>query len=94
MTYYDKYYQPIQSISTLQLQGTVKTSTLYAFSGEVQKTVNTYSYTGGSKKVERRCTYDHAGRPLKVFHKINGNDEVMLGHFQYNVSSRLSPLLV
>lgn len=84
VTYYDKYYQPIQSISTHQLQGTVKTSTLYAFSGEVQKTVNTYTHTGGPTKVERRFTYDHAGRPLKVYHKINTNAEVMLSHFQYN----------
>ncbi|EON78080.1 hypothetical protein ADIS_1277 [Lunatimonas lonarensis] len=84
VTYYDTYYQPIQTISTHQLTGTVKTSTLYAFSGEVEKTVNTYSYSGGTTRVERRFTYDHAGRPLKVFHKINGNDEVMLGHFQYN----------
>ncbi len=34
--------------------------------------------------MERRFTYDHTGRPLKVYHKINGNAEVMLGHFQYN----------
>ncbi|MCC5938853.1 MAG: hypothetical protein JJU34_16355 [Lunatimonas sp.] len=46
MTYYDNYYQPIQTISTHQLTGTVKTSSLYAFSGEVEKTVNTYTYTG------------------------------------------------
>jgi RHS repeat-associated protein len=84
VTYYDKYYQPIQSISTHQMQGTVKTSTLYAFSGEIQKTVNTYTHTGGPTKVERRFTYDHAGRPLKVYHKIDSNAEVMLSHFQYN----------
>lgn len=84
VTYYDIYYQPIQTISTHQLTGTVKTSALYAFSGEVEKTVNTYSYSGGTTRVERRFTYDHAGRPLKVFHKINTNAEVMLGHFQYN----------
>src|SRR5690606_1414923 len=44
-------------------------------------------------RVERRYTYDHAGRPLKVYHRVNGNAEVMLGHFQYNELGEATDIL-
>jgi RHS repeat-associated protein len=84
VTYYDDEYRPIQSISSHQMGGTIKTVTAYSFAGEVEKSLDLYTYTGGSTNVERRYTYDHAGRPLKVYHRVNSEPEVMLSHFQYN----------
>ena len=84
VTHYDKYYQPLQSISGHQQGGTLKTVTQYAFSGEVEKTINIYSHTGGTTRVQRRYTYDHAGRPLRVYHKLNSLAEVMLSEITYN----------
>lgn len=85
VTYYDKNYQPVQTVSSHQHGGKMRSSSLYAFSGEVLKSRTRYEYTGGGiTTVERRFTYDHAGRPLKVYHRVNGNDEVLLSHYLYN----------
>jgi RHS repeat-associated protein len=84
VTYYDDNYQPIQSISSHQMGGTLKTVTAYQFSGEVEKTLDLYTYTDGNTQVERRYTYDDNGRPLKVYHRVDNESEVMLSHFQYN----------
>ncbi|WP_234364040.1 DUF6443 domain-containing protein [Lunatibacter salilacus] len=90
VVYYNDDYRPVQTVASHQMggEGTVRSSTKYAFSGEVEKTRNHYQYnlnTGlASTTIDRRYTYDHVGRPLKVYHKINTNAEVMLSHFQYN----------
>jgi hypothetical protein len=84
VTYYDAEYRPIQSITSHQMGGTLKSVTAYSFAEEVEKSLDLYTHTGGSTKVERRYTYDHAGRPLKVYHRVNSEPEVMLSHFQYN----------
>lgn len=82
--YYDKFYQPLQTIAGHQQGGTLKTITQYAFSGEVQKSLNIYSHSGGTTRVQRRYTYDHAGRSLKTYHKLNALSEVMLSDITYN----------
>ncbi|REG78506.1 DUF6443 domain-containing protein [Algoriphagus antarcticus] len=84
VTYYDQYYQPIQTIASHQLGGTVRATSQYAFSGETEKVRTAYSYTGGNKTINRRFTYDHAGRPLKTYHQIDSEEEVLLSQYQYN----------
>ena len=84
MTYYDKFYRPIQSISGHQRSGAVRITSEYAFSGEVLKSVSVYSYAGGSQRVAQRFTYDHTGRLLRAFHQINAEPEVLLSERVYN----------
>ncbi|MCH7411790.1 DUF6443 domain-containing protein, partial [Belliella sp. DSM 111904] len=85
VTYFDKYYQPIQQISSHQLSGFVKTVTQYAFSGEVQKTLNIYRQgTTEMARIERSYTYDHAGRVLRQYHKVNSQPNVLLASYTYN----------
>ena len=82
--HYDKYYQPIQVISTHQMNGTIRTVTQYAFSGEVEKSVNIYTHNGATTRVQRRYTYDHAKRPTNLYHQVNTNTEVLLARTFYN----------
>ena len=88
VTYYDQYYQPLQVISSHQNDGTIKTVNQYAFSGEITKSVNIYSYKSNNitntTRIQRRYTYDHAGRPLKLYHQLNSLAEVMLSEITYN----------
>jgi hypothetical protein len=84
VSYYDQFYQPIQTVSSHQISGRIRTTTQYAFSGEIEKTINQYSYNAININIQRRFTYDHAGRPLKIYHQINNDEEVMLSHFMYN----------
>jgi RHS repeat-associated protein len=94
VTYYDKYYQPVQTVSSHQHGGKMRSSSLYAFSGEVLKSRTRYEYTGGGiTTVERRFTYDHAGRPLKVYHRVDGNDEVLLSHYLYNELGEVTDII-
>ena len=82
--HYDKYYQPLQVISNHQMNGRIKTVTQYAFSGEVEKSVNIYSYGSTTTRVQRRYTYDHAKRPVNVYHQVNNDTEVLLSRTVYN----------
>ncbi|MCH7410696.1 hypothetical protein MM239_14910 [Belliella sp. DSM 111904] len=34
--------------------------------------------------IQRRFTYDHAGRPLRVYHQVNESPEVLLSAYEYN----------
>ncbi|MDR7131627.1 RHS repeat-associated protein [Algoriphagus sp. 4150] len=83
VSYYDTEYRVLQTVSSHLMGGTVKTVNQYAFSGEVQKAINIYVHSSGTTQVARRYTYDHAGRPLKVYHKVNSNEEVMLADYTY-----------
>ncbi|MFW5761317.1 MAG: hypothetical protein ACOCXH_10080 [Cyclobacteriaceae bacterium] len=64
--------------------GTIKTVNQYAFSGEITKTVNIYTFGTSTTRVQRRYTYDHAGRPLRLYHQLNSATEVMLSEITYN----------
>ncbi|MFD2034504.1 DUF6443 domain-containing protein [Belliella marina] len=86
VTYYDQYYQPIQTVSSHQMgtTGLIRSSSKYAFSGEIQQNITTYTHSLGTTNIQRRFTYDHAGRPIKTYHKINNESEVLLSWYQYN----------
>jgi len=84
VTYYDKFYRPLQTVSGHQRSGTVRTTSEYNFSSEVLKSLTVYTYAGGSQRITQRFTYDHTGRLLRAFHQINAEPEVLLSEMVYN----------
>ncbi len=86
--YYDDHYRVLQSISELYPANNGSNYTLvsnnYDFVGKVEncKTVNVFE--GTTKIIDERFDYDHAGRLLKHYHKINGVSEVLLVDNTYN----------
>jgi len=84
VTYYDKFYRPIQTIGGHQRAGTVRSSSEYAFSGEVLQSLSVYTYAGGSQRVSQRFRYDHSGRLLRAYHQLNTEPEVLLSEGVYN----------
>jgi hypothetical protein len=80
VTYYNKYYQPIQSVSLIHRGSIRRSSSLYDFSGKMIE--SKVSLDGNT--VTRRYQYDHAGRLLKLYHRINSQPEVILDADEYN----------
>jgi|688.fasta_scaffold18725_3 RHS repeat-associated protein len=86
VTYYNRNGQTIQTIGSNHLGGRDRVSTLFDFSGKKLEELHTaISYnSGGIATMRKRFDYDHAGRLLKVYHKINGQNEVILSALEYN----------
>ncbi|MCW3787915.1 DUF6443 domain-containing protein [Plebeiibacterium sediminum] len=91
--YYDKKYRGIQSLSELYPSNNGANFTLvsnkYDFVGKVKdsKTVNVFQ--GTTKIIDERFDYDHAGRLLKHYHKINDKGEVLLVDNTYDELGKL-----
>ncbi|MEQ9229407.1 MAG: DUF6443 domain-containing protein, partial [Cyclobacteriaceae bacterium] len=93
VTYYDKKYRVIQTISTNVKGGYDRVSNLYDFIGQVleSKTVHYDSDTDPSpQEITRRFEYDHGGRLLKTYHDIDGEGEILLASNSYDELSQLS----
>ncbi|PZX59326.1 RHS repeat-associated protein [Algoriphagus ratkowskyi] len=84
VTYYDKYYQPVQTVSGHHLNGLIRNTIAYAYSGEVLEHLNEYSGSMGNHAIRYRYTYDHQRRLLDTFHKYNSEDEILLSSTSYN----------
>ncbi|MCE2896176.1 MAG: DUF6443 domain-containing protein [Flammeovirgaceae bacterium] len=85
VTYYNRQGQAIQTISSNHVNGIERHSTLPDFSGKTLRALTTY--TGMSVPVStilRRFDYDHAGRVLRTYHRINSQPEVVLSANEYN----------
>ncbi|MFM7855366.1 MAG: hypothetical protein ACKO96_26435, partial [Flammeovirgaceae bacterium] len=84
VTYYNRNGQVIQTIGSNHLGGNDRVSTLVDFSGKKLEELHTaigYN-SGGIATMRKRFDYDHAGRLLKVYHKINSQNEVILSAFE------------
>jgi len=53
------------------------------FAGELTASVRTHVGKGNTTAVANRYEYDHMGRKLATFEKINQDGEVALSHFEY-----------
>ncbi|MCW3789227.1 DUF6443 domain-containing protein [Plebeiibacterium sediminum] len=91
--YYDNKYRCIQSLTDLFPANGGANYTLvsnnYDFVGKIEssKTINVFQ--GTTKIIDERYDYDHAGRLLKHYHKINGKNEVLLADNTYNELGQL-----
>ncbi|WP_114751143.1 RHS repeat domain-containing protein [Pleomorphovibrio marinus] len=84
VTYYDQEYRPLQQVTRHPIGGTTRSTYKVSYAGETEKTLDRYTYTWGTTLVEKRFTYDHAGRPLRVYHRVDSEPEVLLAHYAYN----------
>jgi RHS repeat-associated protein len=91
VSYYDDEYHIIQTVGTNHLGGIDRQSQLYNFAD--WKTAETITYfegdAGREKKISKRYEYDHVGRLLRTFHKVDQNNEVQLNEFAYNELGQL-----
>jgi RHS repeat-associated protein len=90
--FYDDYGRPIQTQSNNHLYLTVadKSTVIYDFAGKALKTKTTHCQGAGScVNLVDRPEYDHAGRVLNLFRKINNDAEVHVVQYEYNALGQL-----
>jgi RHS repeat-associated protein len=89
VTYYDKRNRIVQVIGDHHLAGTDVVSTQYDFEGKILKSKRTHQRNSQSTTIVEENTYDHAGRPLSISHKINNQTPVLLLENHYNELGQL-----
>lgn len=82
VTYYDKQYQVIQQIGQNHLGFVDRATTCYDFLGKKLKTLQRHG--ANIIVIQKEYTYDHAGRPLRVYHQIDNGPSVILSQCKYN----------
>jgi RHS repeat-associated protein len=92
-TYYDDRYRVIQTISDNYKGGFDKITTLPDFTGKILTATTVHSAvlagTLTTNTVTRRMEYDHIGRLLKTWHKINSGTDILLASNEYNELGQL-----
>jgi RHS repeat-associated protein len=86
VTYYNRWGQVIQTIGSNHLGGLDRVSSLVDFSGKTLEQLQTaigYN-SGGVNTLRKRYSYDHTGRVINTYHKINSQTEVILSSLEYN----------
>jgi RHS repeat-associated protein len=78
--YYNKNQQPLQVLSSNHTGGVSRYSTLSDFSGKMLES----KLSQLSQTIGKRYQYDHAGRLLKVYNKLNSQPEILLSAQEYN----------
>jgi RHS repeat-associated protein len=89
-TWYNKRYQVIQTLSENNIGGNDRLSMRYDFAGKVlsRSTVHTKS-AGAPIVLLEEFQYDHAGRLLAQYHKIDNNPKVNVKLQAYNALGQL-----
>ena len=92
--FYDKRGRVIQSRSDNNLSGEERSYFAHDFVGNVVKTYYHHRTKPDKNneqqiKVEEFFTYDHADRLIKIEHKIDDQDKVLLADHQYDLLGRL-----
>jgi RHS repeat-associated protein len=85
VVYYDDKYRTIQTIVDNHKGGKDCHTTMYDFAGNVLATNTTHSIPSQSeRKVIRTYDYDHVGRLLKTWQKIDGESTILVSKNEYN----------
>ena len=87
--YYDVHGRVVQSRSALNTGGYAITSTEYLFDGSVAQQQTMQNTSNDLIKEHYRYTYDHVGRPLKTFYRLNNDAEITLSSFSYDETGRM-----
>ncbi|WP_257668571.1 DUF6443 domain-containing protein [Parapedobacter tibetensis] len=82
--YYDNWGRVIQSNGQHHHGGTDVVVTAYNFTGQPTSTTRTHTKGSATTTVKERHEYDHAGRLLNTYHRINSQPEVLLASNTYN----------
>ncbi len=88
--YYDTQGRVVQSRS-ICTNNDYKTaiSTEYLFDGSVAQQLTEQGVENDMAREHYRYTYDHAGRLINTFYKLNNNAEITLSSFSYDASGHL-----
>ena len=89
VNYYDLDGRVVQSKSTNHLYGTDVVDNNWNFDGSLEKSKRTHTVGGVETTIASRYEYDHMGRKLATFEKINSQEEVVLSHLEYNEIGQL-----
>jgi RHS repeat-associated protein len=84
VNYYDDKYRLIQSISQNHKSGIDKTTNVYDFTGKVLVTKTAHTSEATALAVTQKFEYDHVGRLLKTWHKLQEQPWVLLSENTYN----------
>ncbi|SDH45081.1 hypothetical protein SAMN05421827_1255 [Pedobacter terrae] len=84
VNYYDKKGQIIQAKNKNHLGGTDVVDNAYNFSGELTKSTLTHQLNNNKTTIANRYEYDHVGRRIANFQRINEQVEVGINHLVYN----------
>ncbi|MBR4263322.1 MAG: lamin tail domain-containing protein [Paludibacteraceae bacterium] len=88
--YYDARGRVVQSRSIHSLDGyKCTTSTEYMFDGSVAQQLTMQGRDNDFVQEHYRYIYDHAGRPLKTFYRLNNDEEILLSSFSYDETGHL-----
>ncbi|HYG18276.1 MAG TPA: DUF6443 domain-containing protein, partial [Ohtaekwangia sp.] len=85
VTWYDKKYRPIQSIRESHLGGIIRSGRQFDFTGKIEKEIT----SAFSLSIQKRFTYDHAGRLRTTLQSINGAPEIIIASNEYNALGQL-----
>ncbi len=84
-SYYDDRYRVIQAVSTNHLGGSDVVTNYYDFIGQVNRSISTHTNVDTTYTTIRSFVYDHAGRLLETWHKLeSASDSVLLAKNRYN----------
>jgi hypothetical protein len=84
--FYDGYGRPIQTQGNNHLYSTVadKSTIIYDFTKVLKTKSSHYSSSTNVVHIVDRSDYDHVGRVVRVYRKINNDAEVQLAKYEYN----------
>src|SRR5690606_25527102 len=90
VNHYDDKGRVVQNIATNPLGGVDRVTTKYDFVGKVLETKTTHNAGAGDQQiVTRTFDYDHAGRLINTWHKLNAANPVLLAQNEYNEIGQL-----
>ncbi|MDQ0966809.1 RHS repeat-associated protein [Flavobacterium sp. W4I14] len=90
VNYYDLDGRVVQSKSTNHLNGTDVVDNKWNFDGSLEASKRTHTVGTVETIIASRYEYDHMGRKLATFEKINNQEEVVLSHLEYNEIGQLN----
>lgn len=95
VNYYDDEGRVVKTYKQHYLSGSYNVANYdditnsYSFVGELTSTIRIHHANGISTTIADRYEYDHMGRPIASFQKINDQTEVTLAHQVYNELGQL-----
>ncbi|OWK68845.1 DUF6443 domain-containing protein, partial [Pedobacter sp. AJM] len=95
VNYYDNEGRVVKVYKQHYLSGSISASNYdditnsYSFVGELNSSTRVHHANGAATTITDRYEYDHTGRQLATFQKINDQAEVVLAHQVYNELGQL-----
>ena len=87
--YYDRYGRVVQEVQDNHLNGVDYITNKYDFTGQVIQTRYRHTADGTTTYTDQYNDFDHRGRIIKVRHRINGGNELLLAGSNYNEAGEL-----